>query len=184
MKRVLTIAAILGLAALASGSSALARSSASVCPSAQLAAYVTYAVDGDPITGASGTAVWAKSSYTRTLLIYRYDTTTFCAIWRDSGSFTTVAGPSPGGTGLVAAGISGRMTRSSVSTVFHAHWRGTTPTRGTLAGQADWLSLYFDSGVQGLDLAYEAGLFQSPYGCFSYRSGGLSTGDIVTTKLP
>jgi hypothetical protein len=181
MKRVLTIAAILGLAALASASGAFARSSASTCPSAPLAAYVTYGVGSDPIAGGSGTA-WANGSYTRTLLIYRYGATAFCAVWRDFGSFTTVAGPSPGGAGLVAAGVHGVMIRNSVSTVFTASWKGTAPTRGSL-DTSDWLSLYFDD-VQGLGVAYAAGLFQSAYGCWSYKLGAPGTGDVVTTKLP
>jgi hypothetical protein len=185
MKRVLTSAAILGLAALASASGAFARSSASICPSAPLAAYVTYTVGSDPIAGSSGTTTWAFGSYTRTLLIYRYGATTFCAMWRDYGSFTTVAGPSPGGTGLVAADVSGRMIRNTVSTVFDAQWKGTAPTRGSLdtsGAQIDWLQLYFDN-VRGLGVAYAAGLFQSAYGCWSYKFGAPDTGDIVTTKL-
>jgi hypothetical protein len=188
MKRVLTTAAILGLAALASASGALARTTASTCPSGPLAAYVTYGVGSDPITGNGGT-VWANGTYTRTLLIYRYSATKFCTLWRDSGSFTTVDGPSPGGTGLVAAGIKGAMTRNSVSTVFEAQWKGTAQTSGSLGAypeQIDWLSLYFDfaDDASKPGVAYAAGLFQSPLGCWSYKSGPLSAGDVVTTKLP
>jgi hypothetical protein len=187
MRRVLTTATILGLVALASSSGALARTSASSCASAPLAANVTYVVGSDPIPGgASGTGpVWANGSYTRTLLIYRYSATTFCTLWKDSGSFTTIAGRSPGGTGLIAAGVKGAMTRNSVSNVFTARWKGTAPTSGSLGtypGQIDWLSLYFDN-VQGIAVAYTAGLYQSPAGCWSYKTGGLSTGDVVTTKL-
>jgi hypothetical protein len=183
MKRVLTIAAIVGLAALASASGAFARSTVVNCPSSPTAAYVSFGVGSEPLVGSSGN-VWANGTVTTTLLIYRINAQTFCVLQRDSGTFATVAGPSPGGTGTVAAGIKGSMTVSTVSTVFTAHWKGTAPTSGSLGSYPtplDWLSVYFDD-VQGLGTAYTAGLFQSAAGCWSYKSGGAMMGDVVSAR--
>jgi hypothetical protein len=85
------------------------------------------------------------------------------------GAFTTVAGASPGGTGTIAAGITGTFEGGYVSTVFTGVLK-TVPgasTRGNIGsfdyacdtstgvcpGYVDWKSLYFDS-TAGFDLAW------------------------------
>jgi hypothetical protein len=185
MKRILITAALLGLAVAAAASSALAKSTVVTgCPStARLVANVTNVATNDPILGASGN-VWAIGSYTRQLLVYRVDAATYCVMWRDSGSFTTIAGPSPGGLGLVAGGIKGKMARTSISLNFKATLLGNRPTSGSLGtGESpiDFLAYYFEN-VPNFGVAYESGLFSSAYGCWSYKTGVPTYGDVATSK--
>src|SRR5437868_15518089 len=111
MKRAFTLAAALCVLALGTVSTASAKATYSTtCPAySQLVASTTYVVTGDPVTGADPSNVWATADYTRTLQIYKVATgkNTCCAVWRDSGTFTTDGGTSPAGTGCVDAGITG-----------------------------------------------------------------------------
>src|SRR4051794_26732945 len=110
MKRVLTLAAILGLAALAPISSASAANPG--CPSSSvMVAAPSYTVQNGLVEGVLGN-VWATDTYTRTVAVYRVNPTTYCAIMRDVGTYTTIAGPSPAGTGFVAGGLRGRVSGS------------------------------------------------------------------------
>ena len=106
MKRVLTTAAALCVLALGATSTASARATYTTsCPAySQQVANVTYTVVGEPVTGKNGN-VWASATYTRTLLVFRVSKNSYCANWRDTGTFTTVEGTSPGGTGTVGAAL-------------------------------------------------------------------------------
>jgi hypothetical protein len=184
MKRAFILAATLCVLALGAVSTASARGMyTTTCPAySQLVASVTYLVTGDPVTGADGN-VWATADYTRMLQVYRVSKNTYCATWRDSGTFVTVAGPSPAGTGTVDAGIIGKLTRTAVTTNFNATWQpkaSTSGTLGTLAAPADATSLYF-SNVQGLDLVWYSNLYLTPAnGAWGSRTGFPSYCDIVS----
>jgi hypothetical protein len=151
------------------------------CPAgSQLVASATFVVTGDPVTGANGN-VWAIATYTRTMQVFfKATTNTYCASWRDSGTFVTVAGKSPSGRGTLAAGITGRLTRTAVTTNFTATWQPGAPASGTFAGPFDWTSLYF-SNVQGLDLVWYSNLHTTPAnGSWGSRTGFPSYCDIVS----
>jgi hypothetical protein len=182
MKRAITLAAALSVLALGAVSPASAHATYTTsCPAgSQLVASVTYSVTGEPVTGRDGN-VWATASYSRTLLVFRVGTSSYCANWRDTGTFTTVAGKSPGGSGSVAAGIAGTFNRTGVTTTFAARWQPTAPTTGSLgalASPVDWTSFYF-TDVSGLGLVWYAHLFQTPAnGAWGSRTGFPSYCDI------
>jgi hypothetical protein len=184
MKRAFILAAALCVLALGAVSPASALGTYTTsCPAySQLVASTTYLVTGDPVTGADGSA-WAAADYTRTLQVYRVAKNTYCATWRDSGTFVTVAGESPAGTGIVDAGILGRLTRTAVTTNFTATWVPAAPrggALGTFAGPFDWTSLYF-SDVEGLGLVWYSNLFTtSTNGAWGSRTGYPSFCDIVS----
>jgi hypothetical protein len=182
MKRALTITAALCLVVLGITSSASARAMITTsCPwNAPLIASGTYGVTGEPVQGTKGN-VWAVANYTRQIAVYRVSTSSYCVTWRDTGTFTTLEGSSPGGGGTVAAGISGPLTRTAVTTNFTATWQPTVLTSGSLGtfpAPLDWTSFYF-GGIQQPDLVWWTGSFQtSANGCWAYRTGYPSIGDI------
>jgi hypothetical protein len=184
MKRAFILAAALCVLALGAVSPASAVGTYTTsCPAySQLVASVSYVVAGDPVTGADG-SVWASADYTRALQVYRVpgSKNTYCATWRDSGTFVTVEGESPGGTGTVAAGIAGRLTRTAVTTNFTAAFQPHAATSGALGtAAADWTSFYF-SNVQGLDLVWYSNLYMTPAnGSWGSRTGFPSFCDITS----
>ncbi len=184
MKRVITLAATLCVLALGAATTASATAAYSTtCPTgSQLIAYGSHAVIGEPVTGADQTTTWAIANYTRTFQIYRVTNSTYCAVWRDSGTFTTVGSTSPGGTGTVAAGIVGNLTRSRVE-VFTGTWQphvGTSGFLGTFAAPIDTLALYF-TNVSGVTVTWYADIYTTPAsGSWGSRSGFPSYCDIVT----
>ena len=188
MKRALTLAAALCVLALGAVSTASAVSTYTTsCPAySQLVVNVSYGVTGDPVTDANGN-VWATADYTRTLVVYRVPgaKNTYCATWRDSGTFVTVAGPSPGGTGTVDAGILGRLTRTAVTTNFTAAFQphaATSGALGTFAAPFDWTSLYF-SNVQGFGLVWYSNLHTTTAnGSWGSRTGFPSYCDITSVS--
>ncbi|MDX6453795.1 MAG: hypothetical protein QOH16_3844 [Gaiellaceae bacterium] len=184
MKRAFILAAALCVLALGavSPASALATYTTS-CPAySQQVASVSYLVTGEPVTGANSN-VWANADYTRTLQIYRVTKNTYCATWRDSGTFVTVAGQSPAGTGTLDAGIVGRLTRTAVTTTFTATWQPAAPRSGalgTFAAPADWTSVYFNN-TDGFGLVWYSNLYTtSANGAWGSRTGYPSFCDIVS----
>ena len=183
MKRAFISAAALCVLALGMASTASARSTyTTTCPAySPLVAYVVIPVTGDPVTDANGN-VWATATYTRTLMVFRVTKTTYCATWRDSGTFVTTGSTSPGGTGELAAGVVGKLTRSATTNTFTATWQPSAPTSGTVppqSGPFDWTSLYF-SNVQGLSLNWYSNLYTTAAnGSWGSRSGYPSYCDIV-----
>jgi hypothetical protein len=185
MRRVVTLAAAFAVVALTLTSSAFARASVVTgCPStASVIANVSYTVAGDPVTGRAGN-VWANATYTRTLVIYRVSRNSYCALWRDSGTFTTVAAsPSPGGSGSVKAGITGTATRTAITTNFTARWRPEGPTSGSLGAHDasfNWVDVYFDD-VEGYGLVWTYGMYSTSLnGCWGTRIDYASIGDITS----
>ena len=185
MKRALTLAAALCVLALGAVSTASAVTTYTTsCPAySQLVVSVSYLVTGDPVTDADGN-VWATADYTRTLQVFRvpWAKNTYCATWRDSGTFVTVDAQSPGGTGTVAAGIVGRLTRTAVTTNFTASFQPHAATSGAVgpfAAPFDWTSLYF-SNVQGLGLVWYSNLYTTALnGSWGSRTGFPSYCDIT-----
>ena len=73
--------------------------------------------------------VWALGSGIATFRLYRTGDDTFCATTTLVGTFTTFAGPSPAGTGMVPAGHIGRFAiRTSLR--FEGSFAPILPTRG------------------------------------------------------
>ena len=183
MKRALISAAALCVLALGMVSTASGRATlTTTCPAySQLVANVTIPVTGDPVTDANGN-VWAIANYTRTLMVYRVTATTYCATWRDTGTFTTIGSQSPGGTGYVGPGIVGKLTRTGTTNTFTGTWQPTVATSGLLppqAGPFDWTSLYF-TDVQGLAMNWYTSLYTTPLnGSWGSRTGYPSYCDIV-----
>jgi hypothetical protein len=178
MKRVLCGAAILGLAALATTSGAFARSAAVTCPAtATMIAGVTYTVASDTAQPGVQGNTWAKDTYTRTVLVYRVSASTYCAVLRDSGTFTSLGGPSPGGGGYLAPGITGRMTGSVVTNTFSGTWHPvrTSGSLGVFPGPIEWED-YFFSSTEGLCYAW----WSWTYGGWQTRSDAPSVGDLRT----
>ena len=98
------------------------RAAAQACGSDRFVTWKTI----DPVTGVDPANVWATADYTRTLQVYRVAKNTYCATWRDSGTFVTVAGQSPGGTGTVAKnGKSGTVSITLVDGASKVHEQGS-----------------------------------------------------------
>jgi hypothetical protein len=184
MKRAFTLAAALCVLALGTVSTASAKATYSTtCPAySQLVASTTYLVTGDPVTGADPSNVWATADYTRTLQIYKVPATknTYCALWRDLGTFTTTGGTSPAGSHTVEAGITGKLTRSRVE-MFTGTWRPPTGPIGPFDGPVDVLTLYF-TDVSGVTVTWYADVYITPLnGSWGSRSGFPSYCDIVSS---
>jgi hypothetical protein len=186
MKLVTTMAAAISLLALSTTSSAVAGTTTIItgCPAyAPLIAGVTFNVTGEQVTGSRGN-VWATADYRRLLGIYRVGRNSYCATWRDTGTFTTVEGPAPGSWGWLDGGIPGTLVRTAVTTNFTATWNPKKPTSGyigTYEAPVDWTSFYFD-GVQGLDLVWWSNLYQTlTNGCWANRTGYPSIGNIASS---
>jgi hypothetical protein len=145
------------------------------CPAgSQLIAYGSTFVTGDPVTGADPSNIWATADYTRTFQLYRVYGHTFCAVWRDSGTFTTVGSTSPGGTGTVAAGVTGNLTRTRVETFSATFQPHSLPTSG------DILSAYF-IGVSDVNVTWYVDLYTtSANGAWGSRTGFPSYCDITS----
>jgi hypothetical protein len=175
------------------------------CGSGTLVLNFHYRVLNDVDTGVRGNN-WAFDNYTRTVRVWRKARGRFCSASTYAGTFTTIAGTSPGGRATIPAGIRGTL-RGSSTTIF----RGTAafggrPTRGDLGtkdfactsadrkgdcpGTFDWLSAYFTSGDDfksfkyiRYDFAYTAR--EGGHGTWrDFLAGGRirSSGDIAAKK--
>lgn len=93
------------------------------CTQGTLVVNVNYTLKNDYDSGVAGNA-WANDTINRHLQIRQVgngtanSTTQFCATVSDNGSFVTFAGPSPGNTGTVSAGITGRINGGYETTLF------------------------------------------------------------------
>ncbi len=119
--------------------------------------HVHYRVLNDVDTGVKGND-WAFDTYARTVSVWRKSTGHFCAASTYEGTFTSIAGASPGGTATIPAGIRGTFKGRSVTT-FRATQKATAQgdlgtkdfqctsadVKGRCAGTYDWLSAYFSS---------------------------------------
>ena len=130
------------------------------CGAGTLVLNVRYRVLNDVDTGVRGNN-WAFDNYARTVKVWRKAGGRYCAASGYSGTFTTIAGVSPGGTATIPAGIRGTLRGSSTTTFKGTATPGGQPTRGDLgtkdfactsddqkgdcSGTFDWLSAYFTS---------------------------------------
>jgi len=129
------------------------------CPDGELVINVTHKVTNDGDSGLAG--YWAYDNYNRHIQLWQLGEGTFCAVVRYLGSFTTIAGRSPGDTDEIAAGIKGTFEGGYRATI-----TGTLKsdplyrTRGNIGafdygwdGHSNhgahtpfsWLATYFDS---------------------------------------
>lgn len=87
------------------------------CGSGKLIVNVNYTLVNDYDSGVHGNA-WANDTINRHLQIWQVGDGTYCALVNDNGSFITFSGDSPGGTGTVSAGISGRINGGYTTNAF------------------------------------------------------------------
>ncbi len=186
MKKFLVVASVVGAGALIPAAPAVASS----CPSGDLVVNVYQTVLDDAAVGAAAN-VWASTSYARNIRVVKYKGQNYCAQLHFGGSFLSTSGISPGATGLIGAGVTGRAWGFSTSKTFSGKWRPTMPTSGTLPtvdfacgfstscpGYVDWRSYYFRE-TSGYELAAWAWAYDGgDLGKFVNRDSG-TYGDIV-----
>jgi hypothetical protein len=148
---------------------ARARADTSVCTGARVA-YVSLKIANEPLAAPDG-SLWATASYTKTVVVYRVDAHTFCAMTQDSGTFTTTGGETPGGTSTLAAGLTGTLSRST-HVVVAGDWAPRVATygfAGTFDASVDWTSFFF-ANVSGTRLTWAGTIYSLPgHGCFAFR---------------
>jgi hypothetical protein len=179
------------------------------CGDGTLVVNVHYKVTNDLDTTtpiADVTYDWAVDNYSRRLLVFQTGANTFCAVTASKGTFTTLAGHSPAGTGMIPAGITGKFKGGYVSNQFHGTLLATSlsPKTGDLGtknfacvasadhndatkacpGTFDWFSQYFtaDSGADWALAKYSFVYKSKGHGKWTDRmSGGTIRmhGDIV-----
>jgi hypothetical protein len=160
---------VLGALVLAATSGAANVGKNQGCGAGTLVLSVHYHVLNDVDTGVRGNN-WAFDDYTRTVKVWRKSAGRFCAASTYGGTFTTIAGASPGGTTIIPAGIRGTVGGSSTTTFKGTATPGSQPTRGDLgtkdfactsddqkgdcSGTFDWLSAYFTSADEFKSFKY------------------------------
>lgn len=143
------------------------------CPPGQLVVNVSQTVVNAADSGKLGNA-WAFEGYTRQIQILRTGPNTYCGGTRYTGTFTTNAGPSPGGGGIVGPGITGSIAGGYRTTNFKAVFVPSAPTSGYIGlfdyqcdltlncpGYVNWTTLYFKN-VQGFGLARWEWIYTTP----------------------
>src|SRR3954469_13566626 len=118
MRRLLVVATVMALAAVGlSPQSALAAKPDS-CPAKKpLVVDVSDTARNVADYGADG-HVWALDDFSETIKIWRVGANAFCMERHDVGSFTSSAGPSPEGTGVVSAGVTGSFEGTIVANLY------------------------------------------------------------------
>jgi hypothetical protein len=89
-------------------------------------AYGTYRNGAD--FGADG-HVWALDAARESIQIWQIGTNTYCLKRQDIGTFTTFAGVSPEGTGMVSGGVTGQW-RGELVALIHGTFAPTIATSG------------------------------------------------------
>jgi hypothetical protein len=182
-KTLVTLAAAAGVAlGVASPASAVIDQKA-YCPYGTLVvSYAAQNIVGDDAPGQAA-SLWALASYQRTISVVRVAPywNRFCAATREVGTFSTLAGTSPGGIGFVPAGITGNVYGGLRTNTFTARFSPQVPTSGSIGtfyGPANWLSLYF-TDIQGLDLTWWTWTYYTAAnGAFRTQADG-NLGDIT-----
>jgi hypothetical protein len=95
---------------------------------------VVFQVTNDADSGVAGN-YWALDSYTKHVQVWDMGGGGFCAQVKYNGSFVTVAGISPGNTGLVTAGITGTMEGGYNATFTGSFTPGTKRTKGNIGSK-------------------------------------------------
>ena len=108
-----------------------------------------------PDSGLGGNT-WSNDTINRQIQIWRVDGG-YCASVKDQGSFVTLAGTSPGATGIVSAGITGKMKGGYTTTLLNLTGSSfnpnAMPTRGDLGSFNDTNRPSFVSYGLGGELA-------------------------------
>ena len=125
---------------------------------------VTHHVVNDQDSGLAG--IWATDDYNKHIQLWAVGIApepqgeVFCAIVRYQGSFTTLAGASPGNTDTIAAGIEGTFQggyRAAIVGTLKENppyrTRGQLGTFDYTGGPFDWVDAYFSS-VSSFTLAW------------------------------
>jgi hypothetical protein len=105
---------------------------------------ISFGVQNDVDTGSKGNT-WAYVTYTRRVRVWRRGPSRFCAASAYAGTFTSMAGPSPGGKWTLPDGIRGTMDATSVRT-FRGRFAPRAPLHGflgTKSGPWEWSDDYF-----------------------------------------
>jgi hypothetical protein len=143
------------------------------CGKGRLVVNVVQKVVNDVDSGTRGN-FWAFDDYTRVITVWKIREQNFCTIVRYTGKFRTIAGASPGGTGMIGAGLKGhfdggyRMDFRGTLRADAARRRmgsiGTFDYRCTASGECPgsvyWVTLYF-SNVTGDDFDWWGWLYKA-----------------------
>jgi hypothetical protein len=126
-RRLVIAASLFAATCLVVATAATASSNTPVaCGNGKLIVNVTYQLINDYDSAVGGNA-WANDTVTRHLQVFDLGGGSYCATVNDTGSFLTFAGASPGGTGVVAAGIKGVINGGYVTTTFTGTLNTTQP---------------------------------------------------------
>ncbi len=123
---------------------------------------VVQRITGDIDSGEGGN-YWATDEYSRHIQVWQVGPTTFCAVVKYTGSFSTVEGASPGNTGTLSADVTGTMEggyRAVITGTLKsspiAPWKtkgnvgsfdyACDPQTGGCTGRVTWTDKYFEAG--------------------------------------
>jgi hypothetical protein len=176
------LAAPAALAMPVDGLTGAAYISSAVCPSGRIVASVTQNVKNAADRGNLGN-VWARDNYARTILVIQSGPTSFCASVNyryGYSTFTSIAGPSPGGTGVVSDGVTGGISASYRTTTFFGLLLATPlepisgsfttdyqcDDQGNCPGLVDWWTFYFSTVVGLTPNFWTYGYISSGHGNF------------------
>ena len=163
------------------------------CGKGRLAVNVVQKVVNDFDSGTKGN-VWAFDNYSRVIKVWRIGRTNYCTIVTYGGTFRTIAGTSPGGSGTVPDGLAGhftggyrmdfngtllakpaRRTRGSIGTFDYK-----CDKSGNCPGSVYWVTLYF-SNVTGDDFDWWGWLYKAGRNGTWLNSIDGAKGDITGT---
>jgi hypothetical protein len=114
-------------------------------PTSKMVLNVVFQVTGDADSGVGG--YWAYDSYTKHVQVWDQFDGTYCARVTYNGSFVTVPGTSPAGSGSVAGGVTGTMGGGYTATIDGATFTPTTKrTKGSI-GTKDFGCIISTGGV-------------------------------------
>jgi hypothetical protein len=89
-------------------------------------------------TDASGNRAWAVDpTATQRMRIWQTGPNAFCEVRQIQGTFSSIAGVSPAGTGTISAGVTGTFSSIDTQTFGGTFDPGSRPTQGTLANFDD-----------------------------------------------
>ncbi len=135
----------------------------------KLVTNVVHKVINDIDSGEQGN-YWAYDNYVKQIQVWDKGAGTFCAVVRYMGDFRTVAGPAPGLSGTVAAGITGTFeggyravitgvlnpspTERTKGNIGEKDYQGNIAPDGTgTLNPFSWLATYFSS-VSGFSMQW------------------------------
>lgn len=115
---------------LTSGARALESACGTTTPIVDVIWTITNTVDTD----ASGTRAWSVDpTTTQRMRIWQTGPDSFCEVRQVEGTFNSIAGESPAGTGTISAGVTGSFVSIDTQTFTGTFDPGSRPTHGTLS---------------------------------------------------